>query len=97
MKEKRLPWTGVVSTLKSIGDKPSLPAALNFSVVRGLKDSEWNYAEMGTRMDPQTLSEKPWPQIRDRANSYLNSFLMDVFFHWMNVWLLLVMLKIVFI
>jgi hypothetical protein len=97
MKEKRLPWSGVVSTLKSIDDKPSLPSAINFSVVRALKDSEWNYAEMGTRMDPQTLSEKPWPQIRDRANSYINSFLMDVFFHWINIWLLLVMLKIVFI
>jgi hypothetical protein len=97
LKEKRLPWTGVVTALRNIGDKPSLPSALNYSVVRGLKDKkDWNYAEMGTRLDPQTLSEKPWPQIRQNANSYIDSFLKDVFFHWFNIWFFLVMIKVAF-
>ena len=95
MRKKRLPWRGVVDVLRTIEDKARLPSALNYSVVRALKDKkDWNYAEMGTRLDPQTLSEKPWPQIRDQANSYMNSFLVDVFLHWFKIWFSLVLIKV---
>ena len=95
LRKKRLPWRGVVDVLRTIEDKARLPSALNYSVVRALKDrKDWNYAEMGTRLDPQTLSEKPWPQIRDQANSYMNSFLVDVFLHWFKIWFSLVLIKV---
>jgi hypothetical protein len=95
LRKKGLAFRGVVDVLRTIVDKPRFPSALNFSVVRALKDKEnWNYAEMGTRLDPQTLSEKPWPQIRDQANSYMNSFLVDVFLHWFKIWFSLVLIKV---
>ena len=97
MRKKRLPWRGVVDVLRTIEDKARLPSALNYSVVRALKDKkDWNYAEMGTRLDPQTLSEKPWPQIRDQANSYMNSFLVDVLLYWFQIWFSLVLAQIIF-
>jgi hypothetical protein len=97
LRKKGLAFRGVVDVLRTIVDKPRFPSALNFSVVRALKDKEnWNYAEMGTRLDPQTLSEKPWPQLRLQANSYMNSFLVDVLLHWFQIWFSLVLAQIVF-
>jgi hypothetical protein len=100
LRKKCLPWRGgVVDVLRTIDDKPRFPSALNFSVVRALKDKEnWNYSEMGTRLDPQTLSDKPWPQIRYtyQANSYMNSFLVDVLLHWFKIWFSLVLAQILF-
>jgi hypothetical protein len=95
LRKNRLPWRGVVDALRTIDDKPTFPSALNDSVLRALKDTEnWTYAEMGTRLDPQTLSEKPWPQLRSQANSYMNSFLVDVFLHWFKIWFSLVLIKV---
>jgi hypothetical protein len=97
LRKKGLPWRGVVDVLGTIVDKPRFPSALDFSVVRALKDKkDWNYAEMGTRLDPQTLSEKPWPGIRLQANSYMNSFLVDVFLYWFQIWFSLVLAQIIF-
>ena len=97
LRKKRLQWRGVVDVLRTIDDKPRFPSALNFSVVRALKDKEnWNYAEMGTRLDPQTLSEKPWPQLWSQANYYMNSFLVDVFLYWFQIWFSLVLAQILF-
>ena len=97
LRKKRLPWRGVVDVLRTIDDEPRFPSALNYSLVRALKDrKDWNYAEMGTRLDPQTLSEKPWPQIRLQANSYMNSFLVDVLLYWFQIWFSLVLAQIIF-
>jgi len=97
LRKKGLAWRGVVDVLGTIVDKPRFPSALDFSVVRALKDKkDWNYAEMGTRLDPQTLSEKPWPGIRLQANSYMNSFLVDAFLYWFQIWFSLVLAQIIF-
>jgi hypothetical protein len=96
LRKNRLPWRGVVDVLRTIDDKPTFPSALKFGAVRALKDKDWNYAEMGTRLDPQTLSEKPWPGIRLQANSYMNYFLVDLFFNWFQIWYTLVLAQIVF-
>jgi len=97
LRKKGLAFRGVVDVLGTIVDKPRFPSALNFSVVRALKDKkDWNYAEMGTPLDPQTLSEKPWPQLRLQANSYMNSFLVDVFLYWFQIWFSLVLAQILF-
>jgi hypothetical protein len=97
LRKKRLPWRGAVDILRTIDDKPRFPSALNYSVVRALKDkTDWDYADKGTRLDPQTLSEKPWLQISQKANSFMRSFLIDVFLHWFTkVWFPLVLIKII--
>jgi hypothetical protein len=96
LKGESLSWIGVVQTLRKINRrKPELPNVLTYSVVRALKTQEWDYATKGTRLDPQTLCEKPWPQIKDGAFAYIDSFLLDVWFYWGKVWMLLVVVKLV--
>ena len=101
LREKRLPFRRVVETLRTVDDTPRFPYALSYSVVRALKDKDkdkekWIFAEHGLRLDPIILSEKPWPNLKDKVRSYLISFNIDVTMYWLKAWITLVFLKILF-
>jgi len=92
-----LPWRGVVDVLRTLEQRPIFPSVLKYSVVRALKEIEcWSYADKGTRLDPQTLSEKPWPELKSKACFYIDSFLFDVWFHWLQIFFVTVVVRIVF-
>ncbi len=89
----------MVETLRTVDDTPLFPFALEYSVVRALKDKfkkEWIFSEDGLRVDPIILCEKPWPALKDKARLYLISFNIDVAMYWLKAWISLVFLKILF-
>jgi hypothetical protein len=87
-------WRGVIEVLQT---KPKLPHAIEYSVVCALGDIKgWSYAEQGTRLDPQTLCECPWLQLKTEARNYVCSFLIDVWLYWFSIWVSLVLLEVVF-
>ena len=91
-----LPWRGVIGVLMTLEQSPIFPSVLKYSVVRALKDIEgWSYAEKGTRLDPQTLSEKPWPGLKSTACFYIDSFLLDKWLHWLQIYFATVVVGII--
>jgi len=101
LRKQSLPFRRVVETIRTVGDEPRLPAALEYSVVRALKDKDkddpkWIFSIDGLRINPMILSEKPWPNLSDKASSYLTSFYIDVSLYWLKAWISLVFLKVIF-
>jgi len=97
LRRNRLPFKGAVDLLRTLDDKPRFPTALEYSVVRNLKDTkEWNFVEKGLRLDPIILSEKPWPNLMKSADSFLLSFCTDVVIYWLQVLVSVVLLNIIF-
>jgi hypothetical protein len=86
----RMPWRGVVEELRQTSSSPSLPKAVTFNAVRKLAGKEWDKSKSGNRLDAFHLIVKPWKGIQTDADSYLNSFLFDVWMHWLQVWFSLV-------
>ena len=87
----RMPWRGVTHQLRLASSTVTLPKALTFSAVRQLAvDDEWDKAKFGNRLDVGHLIVKPWVGIERDADSYLDSFLLDVWMHWFQVWFWLV-------
>jgi len=97
LRRNRLHWRGVLNVLMSLGGRPSFPSVLEYSVVRDLKTIEpWSYADKGTRLDPQTLSEKPWPELESTAREYIRSFLGDGWLYWFQIYFATVVVGIIF-
>ena len=91
----RMPWRGVVEELRQTSSSPTLPKAVTFSVVRKLAEKEWDRSKSGNRLDAFHLIVKPWKGIRTDADSYLNSFLFDVWMHWFQIWFALVIFNFI--
>merc|ERR1712154_59584 len=92
----RMPWRGVVEELLLTSSSPSLPKAVTFSAVRKLAENkEWDKSQSGNPLDPFHLIVKPWKGIQRDADAYLNSFLFDVWIHWLQVWFGLVTLNFI--
>lgn len=92
-KEEQLTFIHIVDTLCK-QSRPYFPKALEFGKTRKLKDSNPD-SNPGIPLSPIILSEQPWPELQQDAFSYLRSFVMDIFLHWLKVWISLVLLKIV--
>jgi len=98
LRKERLPFRGVVDILRTVDDTPRFPSALNYSVVRALKDENgWSRQKDGAPLNPIILSEKPWIQCKEGAYSYLLSFTVDLFMHWFKIWSTLVLVGIIFL
>ena len=91
----RMPWRGVVEELRNTSSSPTLPKAVTFSAVRKLAEMEWDKSKSGNRLDAFHLIVKPWKGIQTDADSYLNSFLFDVWMHWLQVWFSLVIFNFI--
>ena len=97
LKRDRLPWRGVIDVLRTLEEEPIFPSVLQYSVVRALKETkDWSYADKGTRLDPQSLSEKPWPGLKSKACFYIRSFLFDVWLFWFQIYFSTVVIGIIF-
>lgn len=95
LREKRLPFRGTVNKLLTVDDEPLFPTALEYSVIRKIKDTaQFDFATQGLRLDPIILSEKPWPGIQKTADLYLGSLYTDIFIYWFQIWVSLFLAKI---
>jgi hypothetical protein len=95
-KKNTMSFRGVIDILQQQSE-PTFPQALQFSIVLSLKDIPWNYQEMGTRLSPIDLANKPWPSLKTDANKYIRSFLLDVWLHWISIfWIGVVLLGVIF-
>ena len=82
LKRDRLHWRGAIDFIRTLEERPTFPSVLKHALVRDLKTTEWDYAGKGTRLDPQTLSEKPWPGLESTACAYIDSVIEDIWRHW---------------
>jgi len=99
-RKERLPFSRSVQTLRTVDMNPRFPAALEYSVIRALKDKkkddeEWFYSKHGLRLGPIILSEMPWPELNEMTNQYLSSLSTDIMLYWLKVWIYSVLLKLV--
>jgi len=95
LRKERLPFSRTFQTLRTVDLKPRFPAALEYSVVRALKDKDLDYAKDGPQLNPIILSEMPWPELNAMTNQYLFSLSVDIMLYWLKVWIYSVLLKLI--
>jgi hypothetical protein len=96
LRVSRLAWRGAVDHLRAVTDVPELPKAVTYSAVRKMQDDKsWDKDKMGNNITPLNLIIKPWPSIQTQANGYLDSFMIDVWMYWLQIWYSLVVLNFI--
>jgi len=95
LRKERLPFSRTVQTLRTLDLKPRFPAALQYSVVRAMKDKDSDYAKDRPQLNPIILSEMPWPELNAMTNQYLFSLSVDIMLYWLSVWIYSVLLKLI--
>jgi len=92
-------WKSLIQTIMKLEPGLTFPDALRHAAIRALSNDifkKWDKTEMGHEFDPHALILLPWKSLRTNAIGYIDSFLMDVWIYWVQVWFGTVVLGILF-
>lgn len=92
-------WKSLIQTIMKLEPGLTFPDALRHAAIRALSNDifkKWDKTEMGHEFDPHALILLPWKSLRTNAFGYIDSFLMDVWIYWVQVWFGTVVLGILF-
>lgn len=92
-------WKSLIQAILKLEPGLTFPDALRYASIRALSDDifkKWDKTEMGHEFDPHALILLPWTSLQTNAFGFIDSFLMDVWIYWVQVWFGTVVLGILF-